>query len=127
MISKSEKETYNEKVKAIRDVIDLDVNMDVVDSVVFKLHKCLLLVGLSAEIKARAIKDLHDARLVAYAKYKAENLQPSMFKIVIDGETSGEQAKLELADRLNAGLVHEIDGLRTIISLRKDEMNNSLK
>lgn len=116
-----------EKIRVINNAIDMEVNQDVTDSIVDKLHTCLMVVGTSAALKARAVKDLNDARLIAYAKHKNEGLAPTVLKIVIDGETSQELADLEYADRLNAGLVHEIDGLRTIISLRKDEMNNSLK
>jgi hypothetical protein len=45
---------------------------------------------------------------------------------VIEGETAEHKGKLELADRLNAGIAHAIEGLRTIISLKKTEMEKSL-
>lgn len=117
--------TFNEKA-AIRAAIELEVDSSNVDELIGKLDRLVNLIGLSAEIKARAIKDLKDAELIAYSKYKGEGLQASMFKIVIEGESSDQRAKLELADRLNAGLAHGIEGLRTIISLRKTEIEKSL-
>lgn len=122
-----EKKEYNEKIAAIRQAIDLDVDLSDTEGMSGKVLMLTRMIGLSAEVKARAFKDLQDARLIAYAKYKSEKLSPNVLKIVIDGETAEAAAKLELSDRLNAGIVHAIDGLRTIISLRKSEMENSMK
>lgn len=110
----------------IREAIDIDVDNSDVDGLTGKVLMLTRLIGLSSEVKARALKDFNDAKLVAYAKHKSEKLSPNVLKIVIEGETSEESAKLELADRLNAGMVHCIDGLRTIISLRKTEMEKSI-
>lgn len=118
--------SFNQKVKCIRDAIELEVDKDNTDELTGKLMRLINLIGLSSEIKARAITDLKNAELIAYAKHKSEGLQPSVFKIVIEGETSEERGKLELADRLNAGISHALEGIRTIISLRKEEMKNSL-
>ena len=118
---------FSDKIAALRQVLDMDVSMDDLEGMQGKVLMLVRLIGLSAEVKARALKDLSDAKLVAYAKHKSEKLAPTVLKVVLEGETSEEEAKLELADRLNAGLVHAIDGLRTIISLRKSELENSLK
>lgn len=118
--------SFTEKIKALRDAIESHVDHDNVDGLTFKINLLINLIGLSAELKARAIKDLKDGELIAFAKYRGEKLSPNMMKIVIEGETSEERAKLELADRLNAGLAHAIDGLRTIISLRKTEMEKAI-
>lgn len=122
-----EKKEYNDKISAIRQAIDLDVDLSDTEGMSGKVLMLTRMIGLSAEVKARALKNFNDAKLVAYAKHKSEKLTPNVMKIVIEGETSEEAAKLELADRLNAGIVHAIDGLRTIISLRKSEMENSMK
>lgn len=122
-----EKKEYNDKIAAIRQAIDLDVDLSDTEGMSGKVLMLTRMIGLSAEVKARALKNFNDAKLVAYAKHKAEKLSPNVLKVVIEGETSEEAAKLELSDRLNAGIVHAIDGLRTIISLRKSELENSLK
>lgn len=117
---------YNEKIKAIRDAIEVHVDDDNVEGLVHKLNALSSLIGLSAETKAIAIKDLRTAELIAYAKHESKKLQPSVLKIVIEGETADEKARLEMADRLNAGIVHCMEGIRTIISLRKTEMEKSI-
>jgi hypothetical protein len=117
---------YNEKIKILRDTLDISVSHDDLDGLQGKMLMLTQLIGLSSEVKARALKDYHDAKLIAYAKYKSANLAPTVLKTVLDGETSEDIAKLELADRLNAGIVHAIDGLRTIISLKKEEMSKSI-
>lgn len=122
-----EKKEYNEKIAAIRACIDMDVDNSDTEGMTGKILMLTRMIGLSSEVKARALKDFNDAKLIAYAKHKTDKLTPNVLKIVIEGETSEESAKLELADRLNAGIVHAIDGLRTIISLRKSELENSLK
>jgi len=122
-----EKKEYNEKIAAIRACIDMDVDNSDTEGMTGKVLMLTRMIGLSSEVKARALKDFNDAKLIAYAKHKPDKLTPNVLKIVIEGETSEESAKLELADRLNAGIVHAIDGLRTIISLRKSELENSLK
>lgn len=114
--------TFNQKTNAIRTAIDLEVTAEDIDGLQGKLLRLTCLVGLSAELKARAKSDLKTGELIAFAKHKSEKLAPTMFKIVIEGECAELYGKLELADRLNAGLVHCMDSLRTIISLRKEEM-----
>jgi hypothetical protein len=121
-----EKREYSEKIKAIRDTIDLTVDLSDLDGLQGKVLMLTQVIGLSSEVKARALKNFNDAKLIAYAKHKAEKLSPNVLKIVIEGETSEEGAMLELADRLNAGIVHAMDGLRTIISLKKTEMEKSI-
>lgn len=118
--------TFNQKANAIRDLLDHDVHQDDLPGLQEKLLKLTALIGLSAELKARAKADLKTAELLAFARHKAEKLTPTMFKIVIEGEAAEEYGKLELADRLNAGLSHCMESLRTIISLKKEEMKNSL-
>lgn len=120
------KQEYNEKIKAIRDVIDLNVDMTDLEGMQGKVLMLTQVIGLSSEVKARALKNFNSAKLIAYATHKQEKLTPNVLKIVIEGETAEESAMLEMADRLNAGIVHALDGLRTIISLKKTEMEKSL-
>lgn len=122
----NKEQTFNQKANAIREAIDLEVTQEDLDGLQGKLLRLTTLIGLSAELKARAIADLKRAELMAYASYKSEKLLPSIFKVIIEGETADERGKLELADRLNAGIAHAMEGLRTIISLKKEEMKNSL-
>jgi hypothetical protein len=121
----TDQRTFNQKANAIREVLDIDVDKSDIDGLESKLLKLTVMVGLAAELKARAVTDKKTAELISYATHKHEKLQPSVFKIVIEGECAEEYGKLELSDRLCAGIAHSIDGIRTIISLRKEEMKNS--
>jgi hypothetical protein len=121
-----EKPEYKDKIKAIRDVIDLNVDMTDLEGMQGKVLMLTQIIGLSSEVKARALKNFNTAKLIAYAQHKADKLTPNVLKIVIEGETAEESSMLEMADRLNAGIVHALDGLRTIISLKKTEMEKSI-
>jgi hypothetical protein len=120
-----DEKTFNQKANFIREWLDLEVSQDDLSGLEGKLLKLTSLVGLAAELKARAQTDLRRRELFAFAKYKSQNLQPSILNTVIKGEAAEEYGKLELADRLCAGLAHSMDAIRTIISLRKEEMRNS--
>jgi hypothetical protein len=121
-----ERKEYNDKVKALRDAVDLDVSIDDLEGMQGKVLMLTRMIGLGAELQARALMNLKSARLVAYAQHKSEGLSPNVMKLVVEGETAEEEAKYELVDRLGSGLVHALDGLRTIISLKKTEMDKSL-
>lgn len=118
--------SFNEKASAIRSAIELEVDKDNIEELEGKLHRLINLIGLASELKARAITDLKRAELLAYAKNKSEGLQPSVMKVIIEGEAADERGKFELADRLNAGISHAIEGMRTLISLKKTEMEKSI-
>jgi hypothetical protein len=117
--------SFNEKANAIRQALDTEVSSDDLEGLQGQLLRLSALIGLSAELKARAVADLKTAHLIAYSTHKSKDLPASIFKTVIEGEAAEAHGKLELADRLNAGLTHAMDGIRTIISFRKDEMKNS--
>lgn len=118
---------FNAKVKSLKDAIELDVHMDDLDGLQGKMLRLINLVALSAELKARAAKDLADAELIAYQKHKDNESGAMILKKIIEAEASAEQSKYILADRLNAGLTYAIEGLRTMISLKKSEMTNQLR
>ncbi len=84
------------------------------------------LIGLSSEAKASARKFLHiKEREVLYSMDK--KLQPSIQIKILNADCFEEAAMLEYADRLNSAIVHNIDALRSVLSLYKTELENSLK
>lgn len=117
--------TFKEISGAIRAALDLEVSSDDMEGLTGKLLRLTNLIGSSAELKAKAKGELERARLIAYARYKSEKLQPTMLQTVMNGEAADQIENLEYADRLNAGIVHACDSIRTIISLRKEEMKTS--
>ena len=111
---------YNAKVKAIKDAIELEVTQDDLEGLQGKLLKCVTLFSLSSELCARTTTDLRNAELKALS----EDEDATMFKI--KAKTGEAQGRMELADRLNAGLTHCIEALRTMISLKKVEYEKTL-
>lgn len=120
------KEETSQALNAIRKAIDADViDADIV-MVQNKMLGLTQLIGLSAEAKATAKKLLHIKETqVLYAMDK--ELSPSVQVRKLNAECFEELALLEYADRLNAALTHSIDALRSVISFRKTEIENSLK
>lgn len=113
------------KLKTIREALDMAIADDI-DSIIGKGVTLSGLIGLSAETKAQAKKLLELARLRAFNEMQGKDLPPSTFNKVIDMHCSEELGIYEYADRLNAGITHEIDILRSILSYRKEEMRNEL-
>lgn len=119
--------TLTDKLEAIRKAIDVDVTGVDIDSLVEKGKNLSQLIGLSAECKALARKNLEDARLVAIQKLLIDRLPPSVMLKMADAMCAKEFKIYEYADRLNAGITHQLDYYRTVISLHKTELENSMK
>jgi len=112
---------FKDKVKAIKDAIELEVDKDDLDGLQGKLMRCINLFALSAELCARATADLRQAEL----KVLKEDGDGTGITAKIRAKTGEEQAKQELADRLNAGLTHTIEALRSMVSLKKTEIDKT--
>lgn len=116
-------------LKSIRDVIDINTDGVDIDSIQGKLHRVASLIGLSAEAKSKARGVLERARLIALSKIQKDEskLGATLMSKQMDAMCAEELELYEYADRINAGLTHELDALRTVISLYKVELENSMK
>lgn len=114
-------------LKSIRDVVDTNVVGCDIESVVEQGKKLASIMGLSAECMGAAQRHLQDARLKAIKRMENKGYQPSILLKMADGECGIELATYEYADRLNASITHQLDYYRTVISLHKSEMENSMK
>lgn len=119
--------TLADKLEAIRKAIDVDITKCDIENVVEKGKSLSQLMGLSAECKAQARRNLETSRLVALQSLMNDRISPSVLLKMADAMCAEELAKFEYADRLNAGITHQLDYYRTIISLHKTEIENSLK
>lgn len=119
--------TLNQKLNSIRALIDVDVRGVDIDSVIEKGKALAQMMGLSAECKAQARKDLDNRMLIALAEIQSKKYSPSVMLRVASAMCADEQAAFEYADRLNAGITHQLDFYRSVISLHKSELENSLK
>lgn len=122
---KSQEETA-QALNMIRQVVDADVMDSDIDMVKNKLIQLTQLMGLSAEANASAKKILSQKELGVMMSMD-KKLPPSIQKEILSAQCFEETALYEYADRLNSAIVHSIDGLRTVISLYKIEIENSLK
>lgn len=111
------------------NAIRLAVDSDVVDSDILnvqnKMLKLTQLIGLSAETKASAKKLLGIKERCVFEMID-KKLPPSVQIRMLNAECYEENAILEYSDRLNAAITHNIDGLRSVISLYKQEMQSGL-
>lgn len=119
--------TISEKLESIRKAIDADIRGCDIDSVVEKGKGLAQLIGLSAECKAQARRNLETSRLIALQSLMKDKIPPSVLLKMADAMCSEELSKFEYADRLNAGITHQLDYYRSVISLHKTELENSLK
>lgn len=114
-----------ENLKAIRETLDAPVTE--IEEKDGKLMRLTQLVGLAAECKGHAKKVLRMKDLETLTKYMETTIAPSKLNKIIEAESFSEAGLYEYADRINAGISHAIEGLRTSISLYKTELENSLK
>lgn len=115
------------KLKSIREIVDKDVTGCDIETVLEHGKKLSSLAGLSAECMASAQKTLQFARRKAIIALDSKGYGPSVLLKVADGECGMELATYEYAERLNAAISHQLDFYRTIISLHKTELENSMK
>ena len=115
------KNDFNEKVKLIKQAIEMEVTQDDLQGLQGKLLRCVTLFSLSSEMCARATVDLRNAELIVLKEFGTGTGATAMIK----ARTGEEQGKQELADRLNAGLTHTCESLRSLISLKKIEFEKT--
>lgn len=118
--------TLKEKLDSIRVALDADVTGVDISSVVDKGKALAQLIGLSAECKAESRRVLERSRAIAFNKFPSTT-PPSVLMKLIESECADEIHDFEYADRLNAGITHQLDYYRSVISLHKTELENSYK
>ena len=122
------KDNIEANLASIRAIVDLDISGLDIESVVEQGKKLASIMGLSAECMAAAQKHLQNARMIAIKRLsEGKDYQASVLLKMADGECGMELATYEYADRLNAAISHQLDYYRTVISLYKTELENSLK
>jgi UDP-3-O-[3-hydroxymyristoyl] glucosamine N-acyltransferase len=114
------------KLNAIREVIDADVMDSAIEEQRNKLVKLTQLTGLAAEAKAQAHKILSMKELEVMKEFQESKMATSIMSKRVNAECFEEGALLVYADRINSAISHSIEGLRSVISLYKTEMQNSL-
>lgn len=119
--------SLKEKLNSIRALIDADVSNVDIDSVINKGHQLSQIFGLSAECEGEARTALNKARRIALIELEKKNYPPSVLLKIAEAMCEEETAQVEYSDRLNAAITHQLDFYRSVISLHKAELENSLK
>lgn len=115
------------KLKAIRDLIEVDLSGCEINDVEAHGKRLAAIIGLSAETMAQAKKQLDLRLLQAIKQLEGKDYPPSILLKLAQAECAEEAATYDYADRLNAGISHQLDYYRTCISKWKAELENSLK
>lgn len=114
--------TLTQKLEHLRALIDTSLKELALESVIDHAKEIAANIGLSAECKAQAKRELDEARLFAIRALKGEkNVTPSILLKMADGAIGEKIYQFEYADRLNAGITHQLDLIRSIISYSKEE------
>ena len=112
--------------KVISSEIDREVSGGDIQGVQDKLMKLSQLIALSAECVTQAKRN-YLYKQSEIIKINKDTIMPaSILSKKIESDAWEESGMLTYCERLNAGIVHSIDALRSIISLYKTELTNNL-
>lgn len=122
-----DKPTYAKDFKAIAkeisDAIEIEANEP--GEIQEKIKLLASLTGSAAALQANAKKELLRKELELLDKYKGKDMQASVLMRTITAETFEEAGWLCYAERLNAGISHALDGLRSVLSYIKMDFEQS--
>lgn len=120
-------ELIEKSFQSIRSVLDDKVEQGDIDGAQNKLLTLQSLSGLSAELIRNCELEILTKQGELIDDLIGKKLSPTILEIYLRGKMPYEVASLTYAKKLNEAISSSIDGLRTIISLYKAEMDNSLK
>lgn len=120
-------EETNKALNSIRALLDIDVSGAVIEDVQAKLINMTQMLGLGAEAIATSKKLLGEKEIEIFITKELDKYTPAKAIKLLNSYCANEVATLEYATKLSSGLVHAIDALRSVISLYKTELENSMK
>lgn len=117
-----------DKAKSIRMVLGREVDILNVESLMQKLNDLINISGLSAEIVPHSKLEYRNAqeRVILDLMENPVELSASTTNDLIKSRTGKEESFYDYCLLLDKRLSYSIDGLRTMISLRKCEIENGL-
>lgn len=120
-----DKKELEQNLLIIKDELEIEVDEKIIDQVQQKLNRLCNLMGLSAECMKWAKHIVLVKQKYIFALAGKQDMGATMFKYFLEGEMAEELALFTYCDRLNAAITHACDGLRTMISLYKQELSIS--
>ena len=120
--------TLKDKAESIRLVIDREVSIQDVEALLRKLNDLMSISGLSAEIVPQARLAYREAQEKVIMEFmeKDTNLPVSTTNDLIKARTRKEESMLEYTQLLDKRIGYSMEALRSIISLRKTEIDKSI-
>lgn len=120
--------TLKDKAESIRQVIDRPVPTEDLEGLLRKLNDLTNISGLSAEIVPQARLQYREAQEKVIREYMETeiNLPVSTMNDLIKARTAKEESLLEYCQLLDKRVSYTQESIRTIISLRKQEMNSGI-
>ena len=120
--------TLKDSATAIRLIIDREVDILNIESLLQKLNDLIAVSGLSSELEPTAKLEYRNAqeRVIRELMENPVTLPASTTNDLIKAKTGKEESFYDYCLLLDKRLSYSIDGLRTMISLRKCEIENSL-
>lgn len=126
--------TIKENCEAVRKLLEQDVSTEDLDGLMEYLMDLKSISGLSASNMANAKALWREKQKERIEKFLTddediktlESLPASTLNELVKASTGAEEAQYEYADRLDKRISYVMDSIRTIISLRKAEMDNSI-
>lgn len=117
-----------DKAKSLRMIIDRKVDILDIEALLGKLSDLINVSGLSAEVVPSAKLEYRNKQetVILDLMENPVNLSASATNELIKARSAKEESFAEYCALLDKRLSYSIDGLRSIISLRKVEIQNSL-
>lgn len=118
---------YRSQIMVIKDVVDANYNPEDIKKVQGQLVRLTSISSNVADVLGWSKKVLLDAKEEARRKVVKAGLTAKEVEIVIDSKVSDQEAFYLFCKTLEQHVRSHIDSVRTIISLRKTEIENNLK
>lgn len=117
-----------QKIESVRMVIDRKVDVNDLQGLTEKLNDLINISGLAAENTATSKLDYRRAQECVIMEMidNPINLPVSTLNDLIKGKTAKAESIMEYAERLDRKASHAIDGLRSILSLKKMEIEKAI-
>lgn len=115
-------EQVESNLKVIRQAMDLEVTQEDIDGILGKMNSLQVLEGLSSECMRWAKKLRLDRQHQTLKTLDILKCPATSLKILLEDSTIHEQTLEVYAERLNAGLHHTVDGLRSMVSFYKESL-----
>lgn len=115
---------FKEVARQIKVALEIDTDSSNGAELIEKIKQLSILTASGAALQAHAKKALLKKELELIKEYQKTTMPPSVLMRLISAETWDEASFLTYAERLNAGISHSLDSLRSSLSYLKAEMEN---